>query len=321
MRSSLFDTRVCTLLGIRYPIIEGGMAWVSDAALAAAVSNAGGLGQIAAGSTADKESLREEIRKARERTAEPFGINVPLISPGAEWMIRTAIEEEIPVITTSAGSPARFTKMIKEQKIRVIHVVPSVRLARKAEEAGVDAVVAEGIEAGGHDSSDEITTMVLIPQVVDAVNIPVIAAGGIADARGFVAARALGAEGIQMGTRFVVTNESRAHPNFKRAILDAPENGTVLTARTIGHPVRALRNPFAEQVVEMEKKGLHEADIFEFIGPGRTRQATLEGDVVEGSVMAGQIAGMIREEKSVEGVIRDIIEGAEEIARRIQGMS
>jgi len=317
MKNPLFHTRVCSLLGIRYPIIEGGMAWISDAALAAAVSNAGGLGQIAAGSLSDEGALRREIEKARELTDKPIGINIPLISPGAEWMIEVVIDEGVSIITTSAGSPSRFTRKIKEHGLRVIHVVPSARLAKKAEDAGVDAVVAEGIEAGGHDSADEITTMVLIPQVVDRVKIPVIAAGGVADARGFVAARALGAEGIQMGTRFVVTRECRAHDKFKRAIIDAEENSTVLTARTIGHPVRALRNPFADKVIEMERRGIDAAEIFEFIGPGRTRSASIDGDIIEGSVMAGQVAGMINEEKSVEMVIRDIIEGSQEIVKKL----
>ena len=321
MGTQLLHTRLCDLLEIEYPIIEGGMVWISEAILAAAVSNAGGLGQIAAGSFFNEDDLRKEIKKAKDLTDKPFGINVPLLNPGADWMIETALAEKVKVITTSAGSPSRFTRKIKESGARVLHVVPSARLARKADAAGVDAIVAEGIEAGGHDSPDEITSLVLIPQVVDAVKVPVVAAGGIADSRGLVAALALGASGVQMGTRFVVTKECQVHPKFKQAIIEAPDNGTVLTARSLGHPVRVLKNSLAEKILELERKGVDEAELFDFIGPGRTRRAAREGDMVEGSVMSGQVAGMIEDEKSVKDVIQEMVRGAEEILRKISKVS
>ncbi|MCX5837345.1 MAG: nitronate monooxygenase [Deltaproteobacteria bacterium] len=317
MGNKPIHTKLCDLLGIEYPIIEGGMVWISEAILAAAVSNAGGLGQIAAGSFLNAADLRKEIRKAKDLTEKPFAINVPLLNPGAVWMIETALEEKVKVITTSAGNPSRFSQKIKDSGTLLLHVVPSVRLARKADAAGVDAIVAEGIEAGGHDSPDEITSLVLIPQVVDAVKVPVVAAGGIADGRGLAAALALGASGVQMGTRFVVTKECQVHPNFKRAIIEAQDNGTVLTARSLGQPVRVLKNSLAEKILELERKGVSESELMDFIGPGRTRNAALKGDLVEGSVMSGQIAGMIKEESSVKDVIQEMVWGAEEILRKL----
>lgn len=317
MEKMLIHNKLCDLLEIEYPIIEGGMAWISEAILAAAVSNAGGLGQIAAGSILNADDLRKEIRKAKDLTRKPFSVNVPLLNPGANWMIETALEEKVKVITTSAGSPLRFTQKIRDNGVRVLHVVPSVQLARKADAAGVDVIVAEGIEAGGHDSPDEITSLVLIPQVVDAVKVPVVAAGGIADGRGLVAALALGASGVQMGTRFAVTKECQAHPNFKRAIIEAQDNGTVLTSRSLGQPMRVLKNSLTEKILELERKGASREELLNYIGLGRTRQASLEGDVVEGSVMCGQIAGMIKEEKSVADIIREMMGEAGEVLRRL----
>lgn len=309
------SNRVCDLLGIEYPIVMGGMIWIGSAPFAAAVSNAGALGMLAAGHLSPDE-LRQEIRKARELTGRPFGVNMPLLVPwSADW-VAVAIEERVRAVFTSAGNPRRFTPTLKQAGIAVVHVVSTVRMASKAEEAGVDAVVAEGFEAGGHNSFEELSTMVLVPQVVDAVNVPVIAAGGIADARGFVAALALGAEGIQMGTRFAATVESTAHPNFKQAILAAGDTDTVITGRRVG-PVRVIKNKLASEVLEMEAKGSSEGELLTFIGPGRSKMAMVDGDVENGSAMSGQIAGMIREMVTVKEVVDAIVSGAPAISQRV----
>jgi len=271
----MFKTELCKLLGIEYPIIQGGMVWVSYHELCAAVSEAGGLGILGAGSMSINE-LREEIRLVKGKTKKPFGINVPIAKPDAESLIETAIEEGVNVISTSAGDPNRFTRRIQGAGLKVIHVSPSPTLAAKAAEAGVDAVAAEGIEAGGHDGFEEITTMALIPQVVEKLDIPVIAAGGIADSRGFVAALALGAKGVQIGTRFAVTHEAMGHSRFKESILKANDTGTVITGRYIG-PTRCVRNRLTEQIIEKEKSGISSQDLLKFIGPGRSRRATTAG--------------------------------------------
>lgn len=309
--NGLLRTPLCDLLGIEYPILLGGMVYVSYAPLAAAVSNAGGLGVLAGGSFQSREEINGEIAKARALTGRPFGLNVPLLYPLAAEMIEAAIENRLPVVVTSAGSPARFTARLHDAGIKVGHVVPSAKLAQKADGAGVDFIIAEGIEAGGHDSPLEITTMVLIPQVVDAVRVPVVAAGGIADGRGLAAARALGAQAIQMGTRFVACAEAPVHPAFKQAIVDAGDDATVLTGRSIGKPVRIIRNKLAEHILELEKKGITEMELLSIIGPGMSRAASLQGDVETGSVMSGEIAGLIRSVEPAAAIIEDIIRRAQ----------
>jgi len=314
----MFKTELCKLLGIEYPIIQGGMVWVSYHELCAAVSEAGGLGILGAGSMSINE-LREEIRLVKGKTKKPFGINVPIAKPDAESLIETAIEEGVNVISTSAGDPNRFTRRIQGAGLKVIHVSPSPTLAAKAAEAGVDAVAAEGIEAGGHDGFEEITTMALIPQVVEKLDIPVIAAGGIADSRGFVAALALGAKGVQIGTRFAVTHEAMGHSRFKESILKANDTGTVITGRYIG-PTRCVRNRLTEQIIEKEKSGISSQDLLKFIGPGRSRRATTEGEVEEGTIYCGQIAGLITELKSAREVVEEIVKGAEVLVKRLGEM-
>lgn len=314
----MFRTELCDLFGIEYPIIQGGMVWVSYHALCAAVSEAGGLGILGAGSMTSDE-LREEIRLVKSKTKKPFGINVPIAKPDSDELIDLAIEEGVNVISTSAGNPKRFTRSIQDAGLKVIHVSPSPTLAVKAAEAGVDAVAAEGIEAGGHDGFEEITTMALIPQVVKKLHIPVIAAGGIADSRGFVAALALGAKGVQIGTRFAATPEAMGHPRFKESILKANDTGTVITGRHIG-PTRCVRNKLAEEIIEKEKSGISPQDLLKFIGPGRSRLATTQGEVEEGTIYCGQIAGLISELKDAGEVIEEIIRGAEALVKELGGI-
>ncbi len=311
----MFRTELCDLFGIEYPIIQGGMVWVSYHELCAAVSEAGGLGILAGGSLRT-DDLREEIRLVRSRTKKPFGVNMPIAKPDAEALINVAIEEGVNVISTSAGNPKRFTDRIHDAGLKVIHVSPSPTLAIKAAEAGVDAVAAEGIEAGGHDGFEEITTMALIPQVVEKIDIPVIAAGGIADSRGFVGALALGAKGVQIGTRFAATHEAVGHPKFKESILRANDTGTVITGRHIG-PTRCVRNKLAQDILEREKRGISPQELLKFIGPGRSRRAATEGDVEEGTIYCGQIAGLINELKSAREVVEEIIQGAEALVKEL----
>lgn len=308
----MFKTRVCDIFGIEYPIILGGMVWVGHADLAAAVSEAGGLGLLGAAGMMSDEVVRE-LAGVREKTNKPFGLNIPLQRPDSEEIINAALDGGASVIATSSGSPKRFTRMIQDRGCKVLHVVPSVALALKCVDAGVDVIAAEGFEAGGHNGIDEITTMALVPQVVDAVDVPVVAAGGICDGRGFAAAFALGAEGVQMGTRFIATEESPAHPNFKQAILDAADNGTCITGRTVGAPVRALKNSLSARVLEAERRGMAEAELIELIGPGRSMQASVEGDCEEGTPQCGQGGGMIREIKSAGQVIEDVIAEAKAV--------
>jgi len=312
----MFRTELCDLLGIEYPIIQGGMAWVSYYELCSAVSEAGGLGLLA-GSRMTGDELRAEIRQVKERTKKPFGINIPLLRPEADDLVRVSIEEGVHAVFTSAGSPKKYTQRMHDAGIKIVHVSPNATLAAKAAAAGVDAVVAEGVEAGGHNGTDEITTMALIPQVVDRVDIPVIAAGGIADSRGFLAALALGAKGVQIGTRFITTHEARVHPNFKKAVLDVGETGTVITGRALG-VVRCIRNRLAERLLEAEKRGAGREEVLEIIGPGRSERASIEGDVEEGTVYCGQIAGLIHEIKSAKEVIQEIMEGAEALFRGLE---
>jgi len=306
-------TRICDLLGIEYPIIQGGMTWIANAELAAAVSNAGALGIVSpnAGMKLEGnvvEHLRSQIRKAQSLTDKPFGVNLPLQIPEIKELIDVLMAEGVKVVTTSAGSPALYTGVLKEGGVKVLQVVASVRHALSAERHGVDAVVAEGYEAGGHNGFDELPTMVLIPQVVNAVSIPVVAAGGIADARGFVAALALGAEGVQMGTCFVTTKECVAHQKFKDAIVNANDTGTVITGRKLG-PARILKNEFASKILEMEGKGATPDELLAFIGIARSRTGELDGDMIDGEAYCGAIAGAIKEIVGAGDVVRGIVEG------------
>lgn len=297
-------TRVTKLLGIEYPIIQGGMAWVAEYHLASAVSQAGGLGLIGAAS-APGEWVREQIREARKLTDKPFGVNIMLISPHADDVANVIVEEGVKVVTTGAGSPEKYMKMWKEAGVKVIPVVASVALAKRMERCGADAVVAEGTEAGGHIG--ESTTMVLVPQVADAVQIPVIAAGGIADGRGVAAAFALGAQGVQLGTRFIATEEAQVHENYKDFILKARDIDSRVTGRSTGHPVRALRNQMTKEYLQRELEGASFEEL-EQLTLGGLRRAVVEGDVKTGSVMAGQIAGMVKEKLSCEALIRKLVE-------------
>lgn len=304
-------TRVTELLGIEYPIIQGGMAWVAEYHLAAAVSNAGGLGLIGA-ANAPAEWVREQIREVKKLTENPFGVNIMLMSPHADAVAEVIAEEKVPVVTTGAGNPEKYINMWKEIGIKVIPVVASVAMAKRMERSGADAVVAEGTEAGGHIG--ENTTMVLVPQIADAVTIPVIAAGGIGDGRGMAAAFMLGAEGVQIGTRFVVTKEAMVHENYKARIIKATDIDSRVTGRTTGHPVRALRNRMTKEYLKLETEGVP-AEELELLTLGGLRKAVVEGDVMHGSVMAGQIAGLIKEEKSCEAVIKSLVSETEELMK------
>jgi enoyl-[acyl-carrier protein] reductase II len=304
-------TRISELLNIEYPIIQGGMAWVAEHHLAAAVSNAGGLGIIAAGN-APAEVVREEIRKARELTDKPFGVNIMLLSPYAPEVAKVVVEEKVPVVTTGAGNPESYIPMWKEAGIKVIPVVASVALAKRMEKYGADAVIAEGCEAGGHIG--ELTTMALIPQIVDAVTIPVIAAGGIGDGRGLAAVFLLGAQGGQVGTRFVVSHESIVHDNYKKRVIASRDIDSAVTGRSTGHPVRAIRNQMTRNYAKLEQEGKSFEEL-ELLTLGSLRKAVVEGDVVNGSVMAGQIAGLVSKEQSCKEIIEEIVE---EMKRLIQ---
>lgn len=302
-------TRVTELLGIKYPIIQGGMAWVAEHHLAAAVSEAGGFGLIGAAS-APADIVREEIRKAKELTNNPFGVNIMLLNPNAEDIANLVVEENIPAITTGAGTPEKFMAMWKDAGIKVIPVVASVAMAKRMERCGADAVVVEGMEAGGHIGSQ--TTMTLVPQIVDAVNIPVIAAGGIGDGRGFAAAWMLGAEAVQMGTRFVVADESIVHENYKERIIKAKDIDSVVTGQFTGHPIRILRNQMSKEYLQKEKEGASFEEL-EYMTLGALRKAVIEGDVTRGSVMAGQIAGLIDRKQSCREIIEEVMNEAEKL--------
>lgn len=297
---------LCELLNIEFPIIQGGMAWIAEHNLAAGVSNAGGLGIIAAGS-APVELVKEEIRKVKELTDKPFGVNIMLISPNADEVAELVIEEKVPVVTTGAGNPEKYMEQWKAADIKVIPVVASVAMAKRMERYGADAIVAEGTEAGGHIG--EATTMTLIPQVVDAVKIPVIAAGGIGDGRGFAAVKMLGASGAQIGTRFVVAKESIVHENYKKRIINAKDIDAVVTGRSTGHPVRCLRNSMTRNYIKLEKEA-KDFEELETLTVGTLRNAVIDGDVKNGTVMAGQIAGLIKEEQTCKEIIDEIIKEA-----------
>ncbi|MCK4534274.1 MAG: nitronate monooxygenase [Syntrophobacterales bacterium] len=313
----MIETRVTKILGIKYPVIKGGMVWVSNAELTAAVSNAGGLGVMGVGAM-DIKTLNEELDRLQSMTDKPFGISFPLIRPDHEAMIGAALDKGVKVVVTSAGNPAKTHKMLQSAGVVAIHVIANVKMAQKARDLGYHMVVAEGFEAGGHDGKDEITTFALIPQVTDAVDIPVIAAGGIADARGMVAAFALGAEGIQMGTRFAATKESPVHENFKQAIINAIDTDTTVTGRRLNDPVRVIKNKLSQEILDAEASGASPRDILDIIGPDRTYMASIDGDVESGSVMSGQISGMIKEIKSVQEVFDELLSGVEPVVDGIK---
>lgn len=304
---------ICKMLDIKYPIFQGGMAWVSDSSLASAVSNAGGLG-IIAGATAPVDYIREEIRKTKKLTDKPFGLNIMLLSDNAEELAKIAVEEGVKVITTGAGNPGKYMSMWKEAGIKVIPVVPSVALAKRMERAGADAVIAEGCESGGHVG--KLTTMVLVPQVVDAVNIPVIAAGGIYDGRGITAAFALGARAIQMGTRFLVSDECTIHENYKNAVIKAKDIDTVVTGRVTGHPVQVIKNRLAREFLKLEASNVS-AEKLEELGRGALRRAVKDGEVDNSSLMAGQISGMVSKKQSVKEIIEEIFNEYEELRKAL----
>jgi enoyl-[acyl-carrier protein] reductase II len=303
------NNEITKLLKIKFPIIQGGMAWIADSSLAAAVSNAGGLGIIACGG-ADPEWVRSEIRKTRTLTDKPFGINVMLLSPFVDGVMEVACEEKVQVVTTGAGNPGKYIAKLKENGIVVIPVVASIAIALRVERAGADAVIAEGLEAGGHIG--EVTTMALVPQIVDAVKIPVLAAGGIADGRGVAAAFMLGAKGIQVGTRFLVAHECTVSDNYKKLILKEKDSDTVVTGRSTGHPVRVLKNKLARVVLKMEKDNADLEEINELC-TGTLRAAVKDGDVEMGSVMSGQIAGIVDKEQSAKDIIEEMFADAEKV--------
>lgn len=309
------SNRVCKILNIKYPVLQGGMAWIADASLAAAVSEAGGLGLITG--TAPIEWIREEIRKAKKFTNKPFGVNIMLMSEHSDEVAKLVCEEGVSVVTTGAGSPGKYMEMWKSHGIKVIPVVASVALAKRMEKMGADAIIAEGNESGGHVG--QLTTMTLIPQVADAVKIPVIAAGGIADGRGTAAAFMLGGEGIQVGTRFLVAKECTVHQNYKNKVLGAKDIDTDVTGRSTGHPVRVIKNKLSREFQKLEKNN-GTIEELENLGKGSLPKAAIEGDVINGSVMAGQISGLINKEESCKEIIEDLINGAKDTISKFGGL-
>ena len=305
-------SRICELLNIEYPVIQGGMAWVANANLSANVSEAGGIGFIGA-ANAPAEWVREQIHIARQITDKPIGVNIMLLSDYADDIAKVVIEEKVDAVTTGAGNPAKYMKAWKEAVIKVIPVVASVALAKIMERAGADAVVAEGMESGGHIG--ELTTMALVPQVVSAVNIPVIAAGGIADGRGMAAAFMLGAEGVQMGTAFIVAKESTVSREYKERVIKAKDIDSTITGSSLGHPIRSLRNTMTREYQRLEKEGV-EFETLERMTLGSLRRAVVEGDVKNGTVMAGQISGLVNEERTCKEIITEVVSEAEDVIRK-----
>lgn len=305
-------TRITELLGCQYPLIQGGMAWVAEHTLAAAVSNAGGIGLIAGGS-APIDYLRDQIRLCKEATDKPFGVNIMLMSPNADDLAQLCIDEKVAVVTTGAGNPAKFIPAWKDAGIKVIPVIPSVALAKRMERAGADAVVAEGTESGGHIG--ENTTMCLVPQVADALEIPVIAAGGIADGRGVAASFMLGAEGVQIGTRFLASEECQIHQTFKDLVVKAKDTDSVVTGRYTGHPCRNIKTKFSKMLANGEKDGSLTPEQFEEVTLGSLRKAVQDGNLEEGSFLCGSIAGMINDVKPCEAIVREIMEQAEKLLK------
>ncbi|MFZ5634903.1 MAG: enoyl-[acyl-carrier-protein] reductase FabK [Bacillota bacterium] len=310
---SIIHTALCDILGIEYPILQGGMAWVSTAELAAAVSEAGGLGIIGSGQ-APAQWVRDQVRRAKELTGKPFGVNVMLLSPFVDEVMEVIRQERVAVVTTGAGNPGKYVPSLQEAGIRVIPVVASVALAKRLVRSGVDALIAEGMESGGHVG--ELTTMALVPQIVDAVDVPVIAAGGIFDGRGFVAALALGAVGVQMGTRFMCAQECTIHQNVKEMVIKSRDRNTVVTGRSTGHPVRVLENKLSKKFLEMEAKCLPSDEILQ-IGVGSLKAAMVDGDVEMGSVMAGQVSAMVAKIQPAREIIGEIMSGAREIMSKM----
>ena len=306
--------RIAEMLGIEYPIFQGGMAWIADAELAAAVSNAGGLGIIAAGN-ADGNYVREQIRKAKELTSKPFGLNIMLLSPFADEIAQIAAEEKVRVVTTGAGNPTKYMKLWMDAGISVIPVVPSITFAKLAARSGAAAVIAEGGESGGHIG--ELNTMALVPQVCDAVDLPVIAAGGIADGRGMAAALALGAEAVQLGTRFLSAFECNIHENYKKKILKANDTSTMVTGRRLGHPVRSIRNQFSRDYAKVEYTDISDEDL-EAMASGKLRDAVVDGDEKGGCFLAGQSAGLVIKEESCADIISDLMQDCEKNLRRLE---
>ncbi|MBS4030959.1 MAG: enoyl-[acyl-carrier-protein] reductase FabK [Clostridiales bacterium] len=307
-------TSLCEILGIEVPILQGGMAWVATGELAAAVSEAGGLGIIGSGN-APAAVLEVEIKKAKQLTKKPFGVNIMLLSPFVDEVVDLLCREEVRVVTTGAGNPGKYVDRFKAVGTKVIPVVSSVALAKRLERLGVDAMIAEGMEAGGHIG--DLTTMVLVPQIVDAVSVPVIAAGGIADGRGAAAAFCLGAQGIQLGTRFICADECTVHDNYKKQVIKAKDRDTAVTGRSTGHPVRVLYNKLAREYERFEKEGATPEQLEQF-GAGKLAAAVREGDVVNGSVMAGQSAAMVRKEEPAAAIIADIIEGTKQVISKLK---
>ena len=307
--------RITQLFNIKYPIIQGGMIWNSGYKLASAVSNSGGLGLIGAGSMYP-EVLREHIQKCKKATNNPFGVNVPMLYPNIQEIMDIIVEEGVKIVFTSAGNPKTWTPFLKENGITVVHVVSSSKFALKAQEAGVDAVVAEGFEAGGHNGREETTTLTLIPMVKENISIPLIAAGGIATGRGMLAAMVLGADGVQMGSRFVASTESSAHDNFKKTVIETGEGDTILTLKELA-PVRLIKNKFCADVLELYTTGPTKEDLENLLGKRRAKRGMFEGDLVEGELEIGQIAGLIHDIKPVEVIIKDIISEFEEAKKAL----
>lgn len=303
----MFSSDICELLNIKYPIIQGAMAWIADSTLASSVSNAGGLGIIAAGNNT-ATNVRAEIRRAKELTDKPFGVNIMLLSPNADDIARLVCEEGVKVVTTGAGNPGKYMDMWKENGIKVIPIVASTSLAKRMEKSGADMIIAEGCEAGGHIG--ELTTMALLPQVVEAVNIPVIAAGGIVDSRSVAATMALGAKGFQVGTRFLAAKECRVHTSYKEKIINSKDIDSIVTGRSTGHPVRGLKNKFSRNFLKLENSGVSKEEI-EKIGSGALKKAAVDGDVDNGSIMAGQVAALVKKEESCEEIIKDLVGNVE----------
>lgn len=311
--------RLTTLLGIEYPIIQGGMIWCSGWRLASAVSNAGGLGLIGAGSMYP-EVLREHIQKCKTATSKPFGVNIPLLYPQMDEILQILLDEKLEIVFSSAGNPAKYTPMLKERGVKVIHVVSSSKFATKAMEAGCDAVVAEGFEAGGHNGREETTTLCLVPEVVDAVNIPVIAAGGIADGRSMAAALALGAEGVQIGSRFAATKESSAHDNFKQRILSTGEGDTQLTLKEIV-PVRLIKNEFYSKVQGLYESGADINKLRDLLGRGRAKLGMFNGDLIEGELEIGQVASRIKNLPAAADVVTSVMKECNEVITSLKNLS
>ncbi|QGT98715.1 Enoyl-[acyl-carrier-protein] reductase [FMN, NADH] [Candidatus Syntrophocurvum alkaliphilum] len=307
------NTKVCDLLNIQYPILQGGMAWIAGGRLAGAVSEAGGLGIIGSGNT-PASWLKEEIKVARESTSKNFGVNLMLTSPYLEENLQLTIEEKIPVVTTGGGNPGLYMKTFKEAGIKVIPVVASVALARRLERLGADALIVEGAESGGHIG--EMSTMCLVPMVADEVKIPIIAAGGIFDARGLVAALALGAQGVQIGTRFICTPEAKVHQAYQNKVIKAKDRSTVICGQGTGHPVRAIQNNFSREFIKAEKDGIGKEEL-QTLGKGRYPLAAVDGDVEQGSILAGQISALVKEIQPSSEVVKEIIQESKELLTKL----